>query len=245
MSETRGWSAVPNWVIRSKTLKGTEKWVYIALLNRANQHGICHPSLKLLCDDVDVSKPTMLKALDSLEQKGLIERRKRHVKGVGYTSNAYLIHSWTPSKESLLASKNEYQGLVKPVDHPSQNQYQEVLPREVLPSRSTTHIGDSVEKLFDRAYSVWPKKQKRKESFDKFKLKAKKRDPRQLVADIERFAAAYIAAGKAPQYVPALSVWLNGERWDDDLPTAVDASEKPTVVGAARSVAEQLRAMGQ
>lgn len=71
--------------------------------------------------------------------------------------------------------------------------------------------------LFESAYGAWPKKVERKKSLEKFRQACKRRDPHELVDDIHRFAAAYKAA-TTKQFVPALNVWLNGERWTDELP---------------------------
>ena len=73
------------------------------------------------------------------------------------------------------------------------------------------------EEIFDQAYSRWPKKVERKQAFERFQRVIKKRDPHELAADIVRFGDAY-AANVEKQYTPALGVWLNGERWTDELP---------------------------
>lgn len=72
---------------------------------------------------------------------------------------------------------------------------------------------------FESAWAHWPKKVERKKSFEKFKAAAKTRGVAELVTDIIRFGDAY-ARTTERQYTPALNVWLNGERWTDDLPTA-------------------------
>ena len=72
--------------------------------------------------------------------------------------------------------------------------------------------------LFASAWSHWPKRTERKRAFDKFRLAARLRAPDILTADIIRFGDAYLATTDT-QFVPALGVWLNGERWDDALPT--------------------------
>ncbi len=71
--------------------------------------------------------------------------------------------------------------------------------------------------LFDDAYSHWPKKVERKKSFEKFKQAAKHMDATLLSQHIARFGDAY-AATTERQFVPALNVWLAGERWADELP---------------------------
>jgi hypothetical protein len=84
--------------------------------------------------------------------------------------------------------------------------------------------------MFDQGYSHWPKKVERKQALERFKRAAKKIDPQRLVSDIQRFGQAY-ARTTEKQFVPALGVWLNGERWTDELPGApVTPTGKPKKV---------------
>lgn len=74
---------------------------------------------------------------------------------------------------------------------------------------------------FERAWAHWPKKVERKKSLEMFKVKAKThpRGLEALISDITMFGTAY-ANTTEKQFVPALAVWLRGERWTDELPTA-------------------------
>lgn len=75
----------------------------------------------------------------------------------------------------------------------------------------------ALESAFAEAWGHWPKKVERKQALDRF-VKATKRLPvEQLVPAIVRFGDAY-AATTETQFVPALGVWLNGDRWTDELP---------------------------
>ncbi|GAA4774434.1 hypothetical protein [Microbacterium gilvum] len=92
---------------------------------------------------------------------------------------------------------------------------------------STSHslpAPSELDTVFERAYKSWPKKTEKKKSAEKFKLLAKKHDPEWLAEQVVKFGRAYTSTTEA-RYVPALVVWLNGERWTDDLPTA-----SPTVI---------------
>ncbi|QAB17507.1 hypothetical protein Leucomu_05840 [Leucobacter muris] len=91
------------------------------------------------------------------------------------------------------------------------------------PSSAPGVSAAEVQRLFDEAYAAWPKKTEKKKSLAKFKLLAKKMDAASLVAEIKRFGAAY-AATTERQFVPALVVWLNGERWTDELPGSLPAA---------------------
>lgn len=82
-----------------------------------------------------------------------------------------------------------------------------------------------IESAFDEAYSQWPKKAQRKASLQAFARAAKKRPVDQLIADVVRHGKAY-AETREKQFVPALCVWLRGERWDDELPTVPAPSDE-------------------
>ena len=88
---------------------------------------------------------------------------------------------------------------------------------QISSSSAVAERGPDLDALFESAYSEWPKKVERKKSFEKFKQACKRRNADDLVADIRKFGQAY-AATTDTQFVPALNVWLNGERWTDDLP---------------------------
>lgn len=85
---------------------------------------------------------------------------------------------------------------------------------------------------FERAWSHWPKKVERKKSFDKFRVASKTRGVEPLIADIIRFGDAYTRSTDR-QYVPALNVWLGGERWTDELPGAQYVEPKRRFVAHA------------
>lgn len=87
---------------------------------------------------------------------------------------------------------------------------------------STSRSAPSARELeprFNEAWAHWPKKTERKKSLEKFVAKSRVRPVDDLVADIRRFGDAY-AATTEKRFVPALNVWLNGERWTDELPGA-------------------------
>lgn len=150
------------------------------------------------------------------------------------------------SNDDVRDGNNVTDALVTPLYNPPEPEPEPETSNDVPKTKS-------LEPLFERAYQAWPKKTERKRSAEKFKAKAKLfADPVELVEHIERFAASY-AATTDRQHTPALNVWLNGERWTDDLPGAVIANpwgtpnpgptrgESPT--DAARRVADELRAM--
>lgn len=83
-----------------------------------------------------------------------------------------------------------------------------------------TAVVIDVDDVFAEAWSRWPKKTARKAARAKFATAAS-RHPRGLLGladDVAAHAAAYVHHQHPAQYVPMLSTWLNGDRWDDPLP---------------------------
>ncbi|SIN72652.1 hypothetical protein [Agromyces cerinus] len=74
---------------------------------------------------------------------------------------------------------------------------------------------------FERAWPHWPKKTMRKQALDQFKRAFEKTytgTATGLADWVIQFGDAYEATTER-QYVPALSAWLRGERWTDELPS--------------------------
>lgn len=127
-----------NWVLDLRGLNVTEKAVLTVLTCHANINtGECWPSLNLIADEAGFSrgsKQTILKALDSLEEKGLISRRHQFKAGGGKTSNLYTVFvgvTYQP-EDSVKPST-----LVADSYHPSSSQ---PLPQW---STATTLVADS------------------------------------------------------------------------------------------------------
>lgn len=66
--------------LHSKRLNGKEKLLYIVLksfLNVGSREGDVYPTIETICDMVDMSKPTVINILKSLEKKGVLKINQR------------------------------------------------------------------------------------------------------------------------------------------------------------------------
>ena len=97
MSQTKidiegGWAPTPHWAQRGDYFEsGAQKLLYIALADRRDAYGYCHPSLSQLSHDAMCSRSTVLKNLKGLEAMGLITRRSRSAQDGGHLSNEYYV----------------------------------------------------------------------------------------------------------------------------------------------------------
>lgn len=159
----------------------------------------------------------------------------------GYCIRDYAEHQQTRAEREALAEKRSNAGRLggkarasakQVLSNAKQSQAEIEIEKELeLEKDSKNSSAPAVlASLFDDAYSHWPKKVERKKSFEKFKQAAKRIDATVLAQHIIRFGDAY-AATTERQFVPALNVWLAGERWTDELPsppTTRDGRRAPT-----------------
>lgn len=101
--------------------------------------------------------------------------------------------------------------------HEDSRKAHEPSPCSVVEGSVVVASPEATEEQFQNAYNHWPKKTERAKALAKFKRLAATRGTATLTADIIRFGDAY-ARTTEKQFVPALVVWLNGERWEDELP---------------------------
>ena len=66
------------WARAIKTGSATIKSVLMAVANYADEDGICWPSQEQLADDTELSRHSVMRALDQLEDMGLLDRERRH-----------------------------------------------------------------------------------------------------------------------------------------------------------------------
>lgn len=96
--------------------------------------------------------------------------------------------------------------------------------------------------MFDAAYESWPKKVDRKDAAEKWPraVKAFGGTEADLVVVVKAHADAY-RAHSSKQFTPALVVWLNKERWNNELPTASESRDRQPAVNRNLSVVDHFR----
>ena len=87
-----GFVTIPYWVLHGDYFESAEQiLLYIALANKQDAHGYCHPSMSLLAHDAMCSRSTALRNLKRLEEMGLITRHRRTAEDGCQLSNEYYV----------------------------------------------------------------------------------------------------------------------------------------------------------
>jgi len=93
---------VQGWMINSYNLSGNNLLIY-ALIYGFSQDGESEffGSLNYICTAVNCSKPTVIKSLNFLIEKGLILKTQNSINGNTFSKYKTIIKNFTPCKESL------------------------------------------------------------------------------------------------------------------------------------------------
>jgi DNA-binding transcriptional ArsR family regulator len=98
---------IQNEILENDNLNGQDIMVYLALARYANNDTqTCYPSYNKLCKIARVSRPTISKALKTLEECGIISVERSANKVNHYC----LLHIHSSGKDSLLVKKSNGTG---------------------------------------------------------------------------------------------------------------------------------------
>lgn len=91
-TELSNFTILHNEFIDSKLLSGNEKLVFIAIKRHLNSESLqAFPSIKTICNHTGMSKPTVVKAIKSLEEKEILTVERRESDERGHMSNLYTL----------------------------------------------------------------------------------------------------------------------------------------------------------
>ena len=240
-----------NWAIQQRGLKPAAKLLLWQLADRHNSDtGRCDPSQDRLADDCEMSRASINRHLEALEQCGLIRRIQRHdVKSRRRCSTSYELALDGPFPvsqfETRAMSQNDAEPCLKMseshVSNCDTNPVREPGREPVCAETSEQDFGDSDrrrrgraendERLFETYWTTHPRPHDR--------IASKSAWTEALASGVDaavivRAAAAYAAEqrGNSRQYIKCSDTWLTDRRWRDHA----DEAAKP--VGKVASLAD-------
>lgn len=240
---------IHGWMLNELKLKGAQLQVY-SIIYGFSQDGESEftGSLNYLCDWLGVSKPTVIKALQELVEKGFVLKNQLAINGV--TFNKYKVNqeildsifnrgkeTLPPSKEILLeGSKETLLGGSKEIlpnkeitnKELDKDIYKEDIYKEYIytneskkaQKKSATDKAEA-EKMFCMIWELYPKGRKQgKPSARKHFMKALKDgvDPEVIKQKLLDYKKQIEIQGTELRYVKMASTWFNGG-WEDEYIT--------------------------
>ena len=187
-----------------------EKFVLMMLADIADDKGRCFPSYSHIADACQLSRRSVIRYINSLQESGLIsiEYRKQESKKLN-KSNIFTLHL----DSDTLSPPSDTQA--PPSDTLSPPPSDTLSPRTY---HSSEPINEPINNShsFDEFWNCYPGRKSNKANARKAYKKAIKKISHQGLMNIlinqkknNQFSD--------PQYIPLASSWLNGERWEDEL----------------------------
>lgn len=139
--------AATAWAWQQQDLPAPTKLVLLALADYTNEHGISYPSTTRLSSQTGLSKRTITRHLQALQEAGMITITPRTRPDGSHTSNYYQLHLADLSPPPVTLSPPPCQSDTPPLSesHPP--------PEPVRRTGKKNHIGTSPKK--DKADSEW------------------------------------------------------------------------------------------
>ena len=114
------------WARSIKTGSPTVKAVLLAIANYADEEGICWPSQDQLAEDTELSRHSIMRAIDQLEEMELVSRERRHRKDGSRCSDLIILDlSRTVQRSSQQRSTQQqpksHSATAEPIIEPSLN----------------------------------------------------------------------------------------------------------------------------
>lgn len=235
---------VHGWMLQSLGLKGTELHAYAIIYgftqdNKTEFTG----GLKYLCDWVGVSKPTIIKALSSLVEKGLIIKTAVNVKGVTYVKykvSCEMIQALRGGGKEILpqvkklnwGGKETLLGVVKKLNSGGK----ETLPNNILNNIDNNILNNictpdnDFSSDFDKLWSLYPKKKGKSAVSKKAMKELQKAGFETVKKAIESYKEEIRKNHTDEQYILNGSTFFNG-RWKDYISEVSEEDEPYANVG--------------
>jgi DNA-binding transcriptional ArsR family regulator len=210
----------------------TQKLVLLSLADRANEHHVCYPSIARLCNDTGLHRETIMGALKSLFDLGLLEVDKQPGRGNIYTLvGVYDRHGKSVDnpvdKHTSRKKHTSMENRTTPVrktglpqyGKPDHHQYGKPDTESTIePINEPTNESQKVEDSFPQFWSAYPYRKKVAE--DAARKAWNKRKP-----PIDQVLEALAWQTKTPewrkdggQFIPNPVTYINDGRWKDQPP---------------------------
>lgn len=213
--------------MKTKVGNPLRKLVLIKLADNASDQGECWPSYQHIADQCEIDRSTVRKHIKHLEMQGLVRIENREGPK-GNSSNLYRITLCRPVGPNSTPVGPESTGVgpqptggVGPestrTSHSSEPVKEPVKPK-------VADAPDSV--AFDRFWAIYPRKVGKsaaEKAWAKIKVTADLFD--RMAASLAAWAVSTDWTKDGGQFIPHASTWLNGKRWEDELPAPAGASQ--------------------
>ncbi|MFT0517289.1 helix-turn-helix domain-containing protein [Pseudomonas faucium] len=216
--------------MKTKVGNPLRKLVLIKLADNANDMGECWPSYQHIADQCEIGRSTVKVHIRELEKSGLLRREFRR-KGELNQSNVFHLALEGGAAPALGGRAGDNPpgagdnpgggaGAAPRTSHSSEPVKEPVKPK----------VADAPGLVdFDRFWVLYPRKVGKsaaEKAWAKIKVTADLFDL--MVKALAAWSVSTDWTKDGGQYIPHASTWLNGKRWEDELPQSAGSSQPAT-----------------
>jgi biotin operon repressor len=207
-----------------QNVPSTVKFILLALADHADNDGTCWPGQAGVADKTGFGRQTVNKAVQTLEELGLLNVEHRFDNLGRPTSNYYYLHLKQGGNVVVgdIECRPERQGGVVEGDT----------------NHSEEPIKESIDRLdsdFEGFYAIYPRREAKADARRAWrKLNPDSELQHRITADLPRFRE------KERQFVPLPATYLRGRRWEDERTVTVAAPIPEPIVRARSENAEAM-----
>ncbi|EHQ5231641.1 helix-turn-helix domain-containing protein [Listeria monocytogenes] len=209
---TSNFFQVPNAIYDNADLNVYELAI-LQYLFRLSNNNKAYPALTTIAKMVKCSKPTVIKSLESLMNKGYLTKQSNKTKNGNSSVNIYYL---------LNPSKGDLPGVVNEVYYPSKGDLPGVV-NEVYPINTNT-INTNIQnnnmgvpadysQEFEEFWKVYPRKKEKKRAYTAFKRAKKKHGVQTIMQGTKAYADESEFKKTEEQFIKHATTFLNNESY--------------------------------
>jgi len=207
------------WAWEQNTRSSGERLVLLALADHAGDDGECYPHTARLAEKCSLDRKTVQRHLIALDERGLVAKLYRRKRGDGRLAG-WQYRLALDTVEGAPTSPREGTPTSPPEGTPTSRLEGTPMP-SLEPSSMNRQDEPSIEPAvvdeWDRWWSTYPRKTG-KQAARKAWEKLSAADRTAALAELDTHVAYWQAVATSPQFIPHAATWLNGRRWEDELP---------------------------
>lgn len=213
-----------SWAWEQETKSSGERLVLLALADHAGEDGECWPHSARLGEKCGLDRKTVQRHLTALDERGVIEKVSRRKRNNGTLAGwLYRLPIVEGTHTSRLGGDTDIptkRGHAHPVleDTPTSPQEPSIFNPQIEPSQ--------VDNDWQTFWNEYPRKTG-KQNAEKAWSKLSATDRQSALAQIDMHIHHWDVSGTSPQFIPHPATWLNGRRWEDELPTIKSKNTAP------------------
>jgi hypothetical protein len=211
LRRTYRFACTPEWVLYHQDLSAMDVRVYGVLDRFAGKDDACFPKQELIAERIGVCRKTISRSIAALVQVGALIVKDQFVDG-RQTSSLYIL----AGEEPLTGGTQE--------SHRWDTEVPPGWDTEVPPKgepyegeKTIMLISDERDTGFAAFWQAYPRKTNKKNA-ERAWRRLKQRDREDATAALEEHKRI-LWTGKDQQFIPHAATWLNGRRWEDELPS--------------------------